>query len=182
MEFTMIRLVTLLSCGIGLAGCATASGPVDMQSYSRADISIILSAKFDGSESDAARALKPSYDKFGAPQRYVSGNMSAVYESEGKRLYGAGDIYARLSLSHPVFWQIEGKDLAADVDPIKTVHLLYDKEDLRQAAFGHIETEIRRGQSYTVFERDLGSRLVVSIYPTTRLSENADLKMITFQN
>lgn len=178
----MIRFVTLLSCGIVLAGCATTSAPVDIESYSRADISVILSAKFIGSESEASRALKPSYEKFGAPKRYVSGNMSAFYESEGKRLYGSGDLFARLSLSHPVFWQIEGEALAADADPIKTVHLLYDKEDLAQAAFGHIETEIRRGQSFTVFERDLGSRLVVSIYPTKKLSENADLKMITFQN
>lgn len=178
----MMKQLGICSLVFAITGCASSPTSVDIESYSRADMSVVLSARFDGVQSEAARALKPSYEKFGAPKRYVSGNMSAVYESAQDRLYGSGDLFARFSLSYPVFWEIEGEAFAADVDPIKTVHLLYDKEELDQVAFEAIEMEIRRGTSFTVFERDLGSRVVVSIYPTHKLSENAEFQTIRFQH
>ena len=108
--------------------------------------------------------------------------MSAVYESAENRLYGTGDLFARYTPAQPIFWQIDGAGLTANVDPIKTVHLLYDKQDLPLAPYAQIKTEIRRGKSFTVFEQDLGQRLVVSIYPSQKLPKDAELEEIYFQN
>ena len=177
-------LKSLMGVGVilSLVGCASTEIIAEGDSYSRNDISIVLSTKFDSAQSEAARALKPSYEKFGAPKRYVSGNMSAVYESAENRLYGTGDLFARYTPAQPIFWQIDGAGLTANVDPIKTVHLLYDKQDLPLAPYAQIKTEIRRGKSFTVFEQDLGQRLVVSIYPSQKLPKDAELEEIYFQN
>ena len=177
-------LKSLMGVGVilSLVGCASTEIIVEGDSYSRNDINIVLSTKFDSAQSEAARALQPSYEKFGAPKRYVSGNMSAVYESAENRLYGTGDLFARYTPAQPIFWQIDGAGLTANVDPIKTVHLLYDKQDLPLAPYAQIKTEIRRGKSFTVFEQDLGLSLVVSIYPSQRLPKDAELEKIYFQN
>jgi len=174
-QFILIFLMVLMT------GCATTHPKFQADSYTRDDMSVVLSTNFESAQSEAARALEPSYVKFGAPRRYVFGNMSSVYETDQTRLYGAGAIFARFLPSQPVFWQIEGDNLAASVDPIKTVHLIYDKADLTLTAFDRVGNEIRRGASFTVFERDLGARVIVSIYPTEKLSEKADLRTISFQ-
>ena len=177
----MLKIIMGAAAVFMLIGCASTAPNIEEDSFSRKDISVVLSAEFDGAQSEAARALKPSYEKFGAPKRYVSGNMSAVYESAENRLYGTGDLFARYTPAQPIFWQIDGAGLTANVDPIKTVHLLYDKQDLPLAPYAQIKTEIRRGKS-TVFEQDLGQRLVVSIYPSQKLPKDAELEEIYFQN
>ena len=84
----MLKIIMGAAAVFMLIGCASTAPNIEEDSFSRKDISVVLSAEFDGAQSEAARALKPSYEKFGAPKRYVSGNMSAVYESAENRLYG----------------------------------------------------------------------------------------------
>ena len=178
---TSLGLALILSAI--LSACATQSVPdIPFDSYSQTDVSIILAANFDSSQDEAYRALKPSFDKFGAPKRYVDGNMSAVHESRTDRLYGSGNLHAPSSPFKSIFWQIDGEDLGGDVSPIKTVHLIYDKKELGAAPYQTFESETRRGNSFTVFERDLGARVVVSIYPSERLPNQAELNVLEFQD
>jgi len=117
-----MKLALSLSLMFGLCACATApEPPLDASRFSHAEISAIVSSHFDTPAAAASKALRPSFDKFGAPKRYVSGNMSSVDEAQFERLYGFGDIYARPALGAPVFWQIDGEGLTGDVAPIATV-------------------------------------------------------------
>lgn len=178
-----MRKLSAFLLAVLIGGCATTEmAPIDPESFSQTDISVVLSANFEASEGAAYRALKPSFEKFGNPKRYVSGNMSAVFEGAKDRLYGSGDLHSRFSVSNPVFWQIDGDNLDADVLPIKTVHLIYDKAEFADLTFEQNEMETRRGKTFTVFERVLGSRVIVSIYPTVKLSKSAQLNQIRFQN
>ena len=79
-------LKSLMGVGVilSLVGCASTEIIAEGDSYSRNDISIVLSTKFDSAQSEAARALKPSYEKFGAPKRYV---LSLIHISEPTRPY-----------------------------------------------------------------------------------------------
>jgi len=164
-----------------LGGCVTGESVASLDHYTQTDMSILLAVNFDSSQDEAYRALKPSFEKFGAPKRYVDGNMSSVHESRKDRLYGSGNLHARHSPFKPIFWQIDGEDLGSDVTPIKTVHLIYDKKELGAAPYETFESETRRGKSFTVFERDLGERVVVSIYPSQRLPKKAELNGLEFQ-
>jgi len=155
---------------------------VDIMRYSHAEISAIVSSHFDRSLSDAAKALRPSFKKFGAPKHYVSGNMSAVHDAQFERLYGLGKISTRLALDRPVYWQIDGEALAGDVAPIATVHLIYDEEQFDEVTFAATQMETRRGHSFTVFERRLGGQIIVSVYPTERLSKEAEFRTLVFES
>lgn len=182
MNRKMTKLAFAFILSATLSACATKLAPaLSFDSYSQADVSIILAAHFDRSQDEAYRALKPSFEKFGAPKRYVDGNMSSVHESRKDRLYGSGNLHARHSLFKPIFWQIDGEDLGDDVSPIQTVHLIFDKKELGAAPYETFESETRRGKSFTVFERDLGARVVVSIYPSQRLPKQAELNVLEFQ-
>ena len=166
-----------------LTACASApDASIDASRYSHAEISEIVSSQFETSRSAASRALRPSFAKFGAPKRYVSGNMSSVDEAKFDRLYGLGDVHRRLGLKNPVYWQIDGEALAADVAPIATVYLIYDNDQFDEFTFASVDMETRRGHSFTVFERRQGAQIIVSVYPTARLSKEAELKTLTFEN
>jgi len=177
-----MKLALILVFGFSLTACASApDAPIDISRYSHAEISAVVSSHFDSSASDASRALRPSFKKFGAPKRYVSGNMSAVHDASFERLYGLGDMHRRLALNKSVYWQIDGEALSADVHPIATVHLIYDQDQFDEVTFASVEMQTRRGHNFTVFERKLGGQIIVSVYPTERLSKEADFKTLIFE-
>ena len=70
--------------------------------------------------------------------------------------------------------------MGQEVSPVQTVHLVYDKSSLDEALFTRQQMEVRRGQTYTVFERELDNRVVVSLFPTRDLPEDASFDSLEF--
>jgi hypothetical protein len=161
-------------------GCASHPATIDPQAYSLTDMSQIVSEHFVGEMSGVERALAPSFEKFGQPRLYVTGKMSAVHESDETKLYGSGQSKSRFNLRRDIFWQIGGSALGQEVSPVQTVHLVYDKSSLDEALFTRQQMEVRRGQTYTVFERELDNRVVVSLFPTRDLPEDASFDSLEF--
>jgi len=177
-----MKLSLYFIAGLYLSACASSpDAPIDVSRFSHTEISKVVSTHFDTPASAASQALRPSFKKFGAPKHYVSGNMSGVHDAAIERLYGLGDIHSRLALAKPVYWQIDGEGLAGDVAPIATVHLIYDEDQFDKVTFASAQTETRRGHNFTVFERKLGAQIIVSVYPTERLSKEAEFKTLIFE-
>jgi len=176
-----MRYIITLVFGMSLGACATAEPTQDIRAYGLNEMSVVISSHFDAPEGPVSKALKPSFDKFGAPQQYVTGRMSAINRAGLDRLYGSGEISKRFTLNQTVAWQIDGQALAGHMAPIASVHLVYNLEDLGQSAFDKVDMETRRGTRFTVFERRDETQIIVSLYPSPALSSDAVLEKLSFE-
>lgn len=164
-----------------MASCASAPPVQDVRTYGLSEMSVVVSSHFDASKGPVSAALKPSFDKFGAPQQYVTGQMSAIDNVWLDRLYGSGQVSKRFTRNQPVAWQIDGQALAGHLTPIASVHLIYNQEGFEQATFDRITMETRRGQAFTVFERRDSEQIIVSLYPSPALPSEAIFETISFE-
>lgn len=176
----MIRLLIGLSVTAALSACASVTETVDPSRFTKSEIDDVTANHFDTSRMAVARALQPSFDKFGAPNAYVEGLMSAVADSDRHRLYGTGDTKRRLKPEVGMFWEIDGKGLAGQLDPIRTVHLLYEDLD-GSVPFLARDMSTRRGKVFTVFERVVDGAVIVSLYPSDKLPSEAEFETLKFE-
>lgn len=164
-----------------LSACATSPPVLNPNIYPKLEIDRAVSNYFDVSQSDVARALKPSFKKFGSPTIYVQGQMSAVHNAALERLYGTGEARKRLNRPENVYWQIDGNALGQSVSPVRTVHLVYQAVDSTAAEFSASNMDVRRGQTFTVFERLQDDEIIVSLYPTKGLPPAARFDSLKIQ-
>ena len=176
-----MRYVIISSFGFALASCASVKTSQDVRDYKLGEMSVVIASHFDLSKGPVSAALKPSFDKFGAPQQYVTGKMSAVDRADLDRLYGSGEISKRFTPNQPVVWRIDGQALAGNLTPIAAVHLVYNAESLENAQFNQFSMDTRRGQTFTVFERRESEQIIVSLYPSPALPSEAVFDKISFE-
>ncbi|MGB0907347.1 MAG: EipA family protein [Maricaulaceae bacterium] len=177
-----MKLKFLLLSVVGLAACATPNNDVYDETFSRSEIASFSATYFDINEAAAARALKPTYKKYGAPHAYISGHMSSVDDVTLSRLYGSGEVRAKLRLPKHTFWKINGDDLQNHFEPIKTAHLVYETarlEDLPER-LTHIGNLTKRGQVFTIFERVVDDQIVITLHRSNDLPERAKLNDLHF--
>lgn len=175
-----LRFLTLLATLL-LMSCASSPKSFD-ETFSRSEIAHMTSGYFDLDSDAAVRALKPTYQKYGAPHIYVSGLMSAVVDDTIERLHGTGQTARKLALPDTVYWAIQGKGLPTQTRPIKTAHLIYNKVEIEdiENALSSIGKLSRRGQVFTVFERETDGQIVVTLNLTDDLGETAELETVRF--
>ncbi len=161
-----------------LSACATSPVHFDPHLYSKVEIDAVVAHHFDTNTTVVSKALAPSFEKFGQPARYVEGDMSGVDNDRFERLYGTGKIRSRFKVPRKAFWQIDGNRLGKDVSPVRTVHLIYNQALLDGNVFLAKSMETRRGQTFTVFERQQDSQIIVSVYKTSRLPKAAEFKTL----
>jgi len=179
--YEYMRYIITFTAGLALTACASAKPVQDIRAYGLSDVSVVVESHFDAPKGSVARALKPSFDKFGKPYQYVTGLMSAVDREGLDRLYGTGEISQRFQLDRPVAWQIDGQALAGSLEPIAAVHLVYNLKDLGSSTFDNVSMQTRRGQSFTVFERRVQTQIIVSLYPSPALPPDAVLEKMLFE-
>ncbi len=156
--------------GLMLVSCATAEVSYPENVFSRAEIAKVNADFFDVDIRTAGAALRPVYGKYGAPHIYIKGQMSAVYDSELERLFGTGTASPKFGLPDNVYWEIEGQNIFDLVKPIKTAHLIYKKEQLPfDTDYANIGELTARGQMFSVFERELDGRIVITLNQTKDL-------------
>lgn len=177
----MLYRTALLVSALLLSSCATAPIAFD-ETFSRAEIASMTGDYFDLQSSTVARALKPTYAKYGAPHIYVSGLMSAVADENDRRLHGMGQTAVKLAASEDVYWSISGQDLPRQTRPIKTAHLIYNKVEIEslEDALSHVGSLSNRGQVFTVFERETDGQIVVTLNLTQDLPKDAKLERVSF--
>ena len=125
-----MSVLTLSLASLLVTGCATKVQTAEGERFSRMEIAGVNSKYFDVSFSQANKALKPVYEKYGAPHFYIKGHMSAVYDSKIEKLFGTGSAQAKFALPNDVYWEVEGANIFDLVKPMKTAHLVYDKSKL----------------------------------------------------
>lgn len=177
----MITRLIFLSFALSLSACASTHTTFD-ETFSRTEVADMTSEYFDLESDAAARALKPTYQKYGAPHIYISGLMSAVADDTIERLHGMGQTVTKLALPDTVYWAIQGKDLQSQTRPVKTANLIYNKVDIKdlEPALRSIGKLSQRGQVFTVFEREIDGQIVVTLNLTGDLPKAAQLKAIYF--
>ena len=173
-------LITVVS--IVLTSCATSAVPVASDAYSADDLATVMSLQFDAKPGELKRALAPSFAKFGAPKAYVSGLMSLPAGEGDKRLLGTGEHHIKYKRPAYTFWELKGSGFAAIERPMNAMHLLYDKPYLDEAHNDYIAMtpEYRRGATFTVFEREIDGRVVVTVYRTADMPKQATLNALHF--
>lgn len=171
-------LAATLSC---LTACSNTLEVFDNR-FNRTEIANFTSTDFDIKNDAAARALKPTYEKYGAPQAYVFGHMSSVFDPDLSRLYGHGEVRAKLKLKTHTFWTIDGTDLTDHYTPIKTAHLIYDLNNFTNLSeiLESVGTLTNRGQVFTVFERKHDNQIIVTLYKTDDLSNDTHFDSLRF--
>ena len=171
----------ILFSAFALTACASSPDVFD-ETFSRSETAQMTSEYFDLERAAAARALKPTYKKYGAPHIYVSGQMSAVADDSAQRLHGTGQTTAKLARPELIYWAIQGKDLPRETRPIKTAHLIYNKVDIEnlEEVLGSIGALSHRGQTFTIFERETDGQIVVTLNLTQDLGEIAKLETVSF--
>lgn len=170
-----------IALGFIVAGCQSVPDTYDTR-FTRSEIASFTASNFDGLEGTAARALRPTYEKYGAPHIYVSGYMSSVNDPEISRLYGSGEATTKLRPRAHTFWTVEGAGLSQHLDPIQTAHLIYDVDRLdrlrdRLSAIGSLSN---RGKVLPVFERQIDGQIVVTLHPTDALRSGSRLETLSF--
>lgn len=171
-----------VACAGIFSACATSSGDVGDNQYPAAHIAGVMSPLFDTDADALERALAPSYKAHGAPSAYVSGLMSVPGGADGRSLLGTGEHRIKYQLPRDVFWEIGGAGFAALERPLPTLHLLYDRSDADDGAGGYsaLSPQIRRGVTFTVFERMVDERLVITAYRTDQMPRQADMRALSF--
>jgi len=167
---------------LGLTACASTPEQVGPNQYSVSDIAIVMSAPFDARADALERALAPSYAKFGAPKAYITGLMSLPGGEGDKRLLGTGEHYVKHQLPRGTFWEIQGSGFAPIEGPMNAVHLLYDKSSAggAQGIYTAMQPQYRRGATFTVFERVVDGRIIVTVYKTENMPKQAELNGLSF--
>ena len=162
-------LGVVLTCVVG-SSCATTEETYAENTFSRTEIARMNAAFFDVNAHGASAALKPVYGKYGAPHIFVKGFMSAVYDSDDDKLFGTGTGNPKFGLATDVYWEIEGQNVVDLFKPIKTAHLIYEKEQLPFGTdYSNIGALSDRGQVFTIFEREIDGKIIVT------LNQSADL-------
>ncbi len=176
----MIKRKCCLTLVLLLTACAS-SPPVFDETFSSSEIAAMTSEYFNLDTRAAGLALKPTYAKYGAPHIFISGNMSAA-DDQSNRLHGVGQSAAKLEASESVYWLVTGEDLPAQSRVIKTAHLIYDKVKIEslEDVLSSVGSLSRRGQIFTVFEREADGQIVVTLHLTDDLPKNASLDTIQF--
>ena len=164
-----------------LTACAS-TVPVYDDRYSVVQIADLMAQDFDTESVLLKRALKPTFEKYGSPQAYISGNMSGVYGAKTSRLYGSGISQFKTALPSDVFWQVDGQNLETLLSPIETVHLVYRKALIRdkEAKLLKIGELNKRGHIFTVFERLSGNEIVVTVNLSQDLPLSSTLDVLEF--
>ena len=166
-----------------LGGCATSSPGIFDTSYSTSEIAAMTAKHFDVLQKEAKSALQPAFKKYGKPDAYIDGLMSSVDIPDLDYLYGSGHFKTKLSLDEHTFWRVDGENLSGHLAPVKTAHLVYEtlRLDPLSSSFEFSETLSKRGQTFTVFERKVGTKIIITVHKSEDLSQTK-LKTISFFN
>jgi len=156
-----------------LVACATSRSDIFDARYSNSEIASMTAIHFDVLQKDAQSALKPAFKKYGKPDAYIDGMMSSVDVPDLDYLYGSGHFKTKLSLDEHTFWRVEGENLSGHFAPVKTAHLVYEtmRLDPLSNTFEFSETLSKRGQTFTVFERKVGTEIIITVHKSDDLSQ-----------
>lgn len=176
------KTISIMALALGLTGCATVPQMIAPDEYAVSDIAIVMSTPFDARADALERALAPSYAKFGAPKAYITGLMSLPGGEGDQRLLGTGEHYAKHQLPRGTFWEIQGSGFAQLDGPMNAIHLLYDKSSAgdERGIYDALQPQYRRGATFTVFERVVDRRIVVTVYKTEQMPKQAELNGLSF--
>jgi len=168
----MNRIMFILSL-ILLTACATSPDTLFDEKFSDAEIAAMTAQHFEVMETDARAALRPAFKKYGAPHIYIDGLMSSVDLENSNHLYGSGNIKRKVRLKEHTFWRIDGENLSGHLAPVKTAHLVYEK--IRLDPFSDTlefsETLTKCGQKFTVFEREIDNKVVITVHKSEDLQK-----------
>jgi hypothetical protein len=166
----------------GLGGCASMPPDIDSISYSRSEISTVASRHFDANEKALKKALKPTFAKYGQPNGYVAGQMSASLHDQKDRLLGTGAFQAKFKLSKGTYWEIDGNGLAGIYSPMPAMHLVYNETDITK--FKSVLTQsgviLRKDQTFTVFEQKVDEQILVTVYRTADIPVLSNMDTLKF--
>lgn len=167
---------------VGLAGCVSSHSDFASKSYSKSEISIVASNHFDANRSALKRALKPTFAKYGKPNGYVVGQMSASFEDSKDRLLGTGEFQAKFKLSKGTYWEINGQGLTGLQKPMPAIHLVYDETDISKfkSILTNSDVILRRDQTFTVFEQKADEQVLVTVYQTADIPESSNMDTLIF--
>ncbi len=171
-----------LGVAVMVSACATTSPSVNDDAYPAVQIAGVMSPVFDVDVSALERALAPSYKAHGAPKPYISGLMSVPAGADGGQLLGTGEHRIKYQIPRDIFWQIGGEGFDVVERPVPTLHLLYDKRgaDDPKGDYAALKPSIRRGVTFTVFERPVDERLVITVYRTDQIPHEAKMMALSF--
>lgn len=126
--------------------------------------------------------MKPIYNKYHEAHAYINGYMSTALGDEIMRLHGSGDLKSKSMLTQHTYWQVRGKGFINMSNPIPATHLLYRKHQLL-AEFGsmnYAESFSKRGNSFTIFERELEDDIIMTVYRTQDLPVSSKMQQLSF--
>jgi len=176
--FDFLRIFALM----GLVGCASSPSKFANISYSRSEISVVASNHFDAKGNALKRALKPTFAKYGQPNGYIVGQMSAAFDDYKDRLMGTGNFQAKFKLSKGTYWEIDGHGLKKLNKPLPAMHLVYHDTDITKfkSALTNSDVIFRKDQTFTVFEQKVDEQVLVTVYRTADIPESSNMDTLTF--
>ncbi len=182
MKMNIFNKVVVLTISLSFCACASTPPQNFENEYSRNEIAMLTAQAFDVGTNPAAKALKPVYKKYGAPQAYITGNMSTTHDNAYSRLYGSGDLRVKRRLPEHRFWQIEGEELYQLDMPIPTVHLVYEiaqLDDLKNklTSIGQLS---KHDETFTIFERRVAEQIIITVHRSKDIPKNAILSSLLF--
>ncbi len=165
-----------------VGACATAQSEHYRTGFGIKEIAVQNAQYFDVTDKAAKSALKPVFEKYGDPKIYITGNMSSVDNPDLSRLYGVGVTSFKLKPQGKAFWAIKGEKLTGLLTPIKTAHLVYETADLTdlEATLSLIGDLNKRGQIFTIFERQFDAKVVITINRSEDIPEYSQMREIKF--
>lgn len=181
-----MKIANLIGLGLvvwSLSACATnPKSSTSSETFSVEETAKLTATYFGLERSETARALQPTFKKYGEPHIYISGLMSSLADPEYSRLYGTGSSRQKRYRPQNLFWKIEGEELVGHMRPIKTAHLVYNKSDIEalEHALSSLGSLSRRGRIFTVFERQADEQIVVTVHRSDDLPPAATFETIAF--
>lgn len=168
-----MRLLILSLSIMVLAACSTSPAKTFDVRYSDSEIAAMTAEHFDVLHKETKAALKPAFRKYGKPHAYIDGMMSSIDVPDIDHLYGSGHFKTKLSLNKHTFWRVDGENLSGHFAPVKTAHLVYEtmRLDPLSNTFEFSETLSKRGQTFTVFERKVGTEIIITVHKSDDLSQ-----------
>jgi len=178
-----MKFFTSIIIALVLSGCATSPNEVFDSKYSRSEIAIMTAEHFDVLERDASAALRPAFNKYGAPHAYIDGLMSSVDVNDANHLYGSGHFQTKLTLKEHTFWRVDGENLTGHLRPVQTAHLVYNtlRLDPLSNSLEFSETLTKRGKTFTVFEKQMGDEIIITVHKSEDL-QKTKLNKVKFFN
>lgn len=175
--FNLLSIFTM-----GLVGCASSPSNFAKISYTRSEISVVASQHFDVNEKALKRALKPTFAKYGQPNGYVAGQMSAAHDDYKDRLMGTGNFQAKFKLSKGTYWEIEGYGLTKLHNPVPAIHLVYHETDISKfkSTLTNSDVILRKGRTFTVFEQKVDEQVLVTVHRTLDIPGSSSMETLTF--